>query len=297
MNAVGRLPEQNESPENLPPTKTYLVRTMLAMIRVSVTRSNRSFHDMPFVFLILVSPMLYFLRFRGLLKTPIGTVRISSQESMRSFVYGLFKTHFWYLRKMGEFLPRTHLFSNVFDVGACLGDFTLAMARQCGRIIAVEPGAENFSILCSNLRINSITNVTPLNVAAHDGSNELRLSGNASDLRVSRLGVGQHVKGVSLDTVIADLGIDYVDLIKIDVQGHEKVVLDGLANALAKHRVRLVIVEVHAQRNVAVEDVTSLMGFYGYNLVTRDNYFFHQSQLYFSDDRAVWNKVLSDFKK
>lgn len=58
----------------------------------------------------------------------------------------------------------------VIDVGAHVGLFTLKVARMArrGLIIALEPHPFTFSLLKLNLKMNSIMNVVPLNLALSD---------------------------------------------------------------------------------------------------------------------------------
>src|SRR6266568_3985196 len=87
------------------PTLAYLVKTMAKIWIYAVKRSPESYHDLPFLFFMFVAPLFYMMKFRGVLSTPIGRVRIKDQESMRSFTYGLFKTRFWYMRKLRDIAP------------------------------------------------------------------------------------------------------------------------------------------------------------------------------------------------
>src|SRR2546422_10780741 len=230
------------------PPRGYLMKTFFGMILYAIRHSKSPSQDLPFLLTIFAASLQYIWRFVGLLSTPVGKCRITNQESMRAFTYGIFKTRFCYLRKLAELLPGKPGFTTVVDVGANLGDFTLAMAKYCDRIVSVEPGIANFNELCSNIKINSLEGVIPLNVAAHDSAQELALNGNNSDLWVSEFGDGQKVMGIPLDRIILSQGIELVDLIKIDVQGHEIAVLKGMTEILNGHQARMVIVEVHIKR-------------------------------------------------
>src|SRR5438128_2092366 len=131
------------------PSRAYLMKTMIGISMHAIRRSTGSYQSLPSLFMIVTAPLMYLLRFRGIFNTPIGKVRISNRESMRSFAYGFFKTRFWYLRKLNELVPRPLYFHTVVDVGACVGDFTLALSKDSGKVIAIEPGTENFETLCA----------------------------------------------------------------------------------------------------------------------------------------------------
>ena len=174
-------------------------------------------------------------------------------------------------------------FPVVVDVGACLGDLTMAMSNVSGKVLALEPGTQNFRSLCSNIAVNSMGNVTAKNVAAHDRTEEVRLSGNSSDLHVTSGSLGQRVRGESLDSIVAEEGIERIDVLKIDVQGHERSVLRGMEGMLGRHQVKLMIIEVHPNLKVPIQEVTSLVNSHGYRLLARDDYFFDQVHFYFGD--------------
>jgi len=232
------------------------------------------------VFLILVAPLLHALRFKGDLRTPVGKLNIEQNNILRWSIYGLLKTRFSYMRMLDSSRFRNHSRSTILDVGANLGDFTLAASKSTRKIISIEPGKENFAILSSNLRINSLKQAIPLNIAAHDSSAILSLTGNGADLSVSDFNGGEHTKGMTLDDVLTIHHIEHVDMVKIDVQGHEIKVLRGLSDSLKRHRIGLAIVEVHSHRNVKASDVVSFMQSHGYELVATDNVF-GRPQLYF----------------
>jgi len=268
---------------SLGPTRSYIVRTMFAMIVEATKRSGTSPKYLSSLLMMVLSPIPYLLRFRGVLRTPFGKILVTRQESMRCFVYGMFKTRFWYLRKLDQLTGGRQFFPVVVDVGACLGDLTMAMSSVSGKVLALEPGTQNFRSLCSNIEVNSISNVVARNVAAHNCTEEVRLSGNSSDLHVTSGSLGQRVMGESLDSIIEEEGIERIDVLKIDVQGHERSVLQGMEGLLGKHQVKLMIIEVHPNLKVPVQEVTSLINSHGYRLLARDDYFWDQVHFYFGD--------------
>jgi len=240
-----------------------------------------SYRDFPFLILILVAPLLHVLNFRGELKTPMGKFLIQRNNILRWTVYGIFKTKFSYMRKLESAQFRNMPCSTVLDVGANIGDFTVAILSKARQVLSVEPGRENFDILRSNLRSNSVSQVIPVNVAAHNSFEELTLIGNGGDLRVSRLNGGEHAKGMPLDHILQTYGFDHVDLLKIDVQGHEMKVLEGIRGSLKHHTAGLVIVETHPQRKVEATDIINFMQEFGYHVLATDYLIGKRPHLYF----------------
>lgn len=260
----------------------YLLKVYVAMLLFALKRTCVTREDLLSWFFMLSAPLLYVLGFKGELRTPVGRLLVANRAILRSFVYGFFKTHFAYMHELRALLPMDSFFLVVVDVGANIGDFTLAMRNLAGRIVAVEPAEENFSALTANLRVNNVNNVVPVKLAAHDREEEVFLQGESSDMYVARGKKGQSVRGMPLDLIFRRLGIRSADLVKIDVQGHERLVLSGMHGLLKGKSVKFLIVEVHLKRGVSVDVVVSFMQAHGYRLIHKDAYLFDQPYLYFT---------------
>lgn len=129
----------------------------------------------------------------------------------------------------------------VVDVGANLGYFSLLASKlvgPAGTVIALEPNSENCRLLLSSLRLNGISNVALLPVAAgeapgwayyatHVGSNGGLVD---DDELLSRFGTV--VPTFRLD----DLVDRKVDFLKMDVEGAEGRVVQGASRIIEKDR-------------------------------------------------------------
>jgi len=259
----------------------YILKQYLTMLLFALRRTRIARKDLHNWFFLLSAPLLYILDFKGELKTPSGRLSVINRGILRSFAYGFFKTRFAYSHGL-RILQFVKFFPVIVDVGANIGDFTLATRNIAGKILAIEPAEENFLALSKNLRINHANNVLPLRLAAHDREEYVFLRGESSNMYVARESKGELVKGVPLEAIIQKLGIKSIDLLKIDVQGHELCVLSGMRSLLQKKLVRLLIIEVHLKRGVSVNNIVSFMKNYGYHLVHKDDYLFDQPHLYFA---------------
>jgi FkbM family methyltransferase len=264
----------------------YLLRSYVGMLLFALRRTRATLEDF-FIWLFMLSaPLLYIFRFKGILKTPIGRFVILDGKFLRSVTYGLFKTRFAYLHKLRTFYPKNSFLRVVVDVGANLGDFTLGIRNVAEKVVAIEPQKDNFLVLQANMLVNGVNNVVCLKQAAHFKEEDLVIQGEGSNAYVSapRSGVikGQKVKGISLAYTISKLGITDIDILKIDVQGHEMAVILGAGYLLRGKFVKLLILEVHLKRGVSIQDIVSLMKTYKYSLVCKDNYLFDQPHLYFA---------------
>lgn len=270
------------------PRVGYLIEIYLTIFLDALKRSRFTRKDLSGLIFLVIAPFFYFSGAK-IIKSPIGLLYIGEREFLRSIVYGFFKTHFCYLKYVGMISPKSH-FSVIVDVGANLGDFALETSYMADRVVAIEPGGQNFRNLEENLKINCITNILPLNLAATDSCRRVFMEGNSSDLFVSSEGLGEAVSGFPLDTVCDKLAIQNIDILKVDVQGHEMSALAGMSRLLGKKSAKIVVVEVHLKRGIRTDDVVSLMGRYGYFLGHKDDFLFSQPHLFFTTTNHAKSK-------
>jgi len=143
----------------------------------------------------------------------------------------------------------------VVDAGANIGLSTLGFARIAwqGRVVAIEPSGASFGFLVENLERNRIHNVLPIRVALSNTAGSVRLLEDEEFMAGTRIvapdaataAPGVEVQASTLDDLLERAGVAAVDLIKIDVEGHEPEVLAGAAVTLARHR-PLCIVEFNS---------------------------------------------------
>jgi FkbM family methyltransferase len=149
--------------------------------------------------------------------------------------------------------------SVAIDVGANLGEWTIPFARAVGpegRVLAIEPAPRNAAALASTLAVNALhhAEIVRCAVGNRDGVAEFAVplvSSARADTGTARIGPASEgyealcVPVRTLDSVAAKRGLDRLDLIKIDVEGHERRVLDGAAATLDRYRPSLVIETGH----------------------------------------------------
>ena len=128
------------------------------------------------------------------------------------------------------------------DVGANVGYHTVRAAQAVGRgrVLAVEANPENARLIVHTVEANGLDNVEVLPFAlaghlghvtfgSHIGSNGGFL---ASDAATASSGRGTLVPTIAMDS----LGLERVDVVKIDVEGAEALVIDGSVEVIARHR-------------------------------------------------------------
>jgi len=127
------------------------------------------------------------------------------------------------------------------DAGANVGVYSvlMALAMAEGAVHAFEPGPETYERLVLHTHLNRAKNVTPIQRALGDQPGRLALtdssqgdSGKAS-LRAQPQGsMVAEVEVTTLDAHMESLGLTALDLLKIDVEGHEPALLRGAQHAL-----------------------------------------------------------------
>jgi FkbM family methyltransferase len=139
----------------------------------------------------------------------------------------------------------------IVDIGAFIGLYTVAFANRIGpsgQVIAFEPDPKNFETLCRHVDLNGIRGRVELHqLAVTDTDGPVPYHGDGgSEAHVSRgWGPGTTTAcGITLDTAVAGRSID---ILKIDVEGHEEEVLRGGTNLIADGTTapRAIFIEVH----------------------------------------------------
>lgn len=129
----------------------------------------------------------------------------------------------------------------VLDIGANKGYYTLMcrnLVGSSGRVVAVEALPLTSSYLVANLRLNGFTDVVVCNLGVGESERTEYLNYNVAALGCSTLHgrpmldekVGTQRLEIPVrttDSLLEEIGLDEVNLLKIDVEGHELSVLRG----------------------------------------------------------------------
>jgi FkbM family methyltransferase len=126
----------------------------------------------------------------------------------------------------------------VVDAGANIGAHTVALARLAGHVIAFEPFKFMYHVLCGNVALNGLTNVTAFNYALGAAHRTIKvpfldytIDGNFGGLALGGFEQGASVRVVPLDEVCP-----VVQFIKADVEGMEGDVLKGAERLIRECR-------------------------------------------------------------
>ena len=171
----------------------------------------------------------------------------------------------------------------MIDIGAHMGMYTLTASKlvgDSGVVVALEPSSREFQRLALHVNLNDLRNVRCIQVAASSASGEATLkiasewnSGHNTfgeffnpDVEIIR---EERVLTQTLDAVVSAQKLDRVDLIKIDVEGHELHVLAGAVETLTRFRPRILIEvseETLRRQGASVEAVLEFLTGHGYVL-------------------------------
>ena len=129
----------------------------------------------------------------------------------------------------------------VIDVGANVGCLSFQAAQlvgEQGRVIAIEPNPDNVQLLYAGILLNHWTQVHVMPCAAWDAPGIMSLKGGASNTYLvppGPLDEGRsYAQLVRLEEALA--ATERIDLIKIDVEGHEPRAIRGAHGLIEKHR-------------------------------------------------------------
>lgn len=134
------------------------------------------------------------------------------------------------------------------DIGANIGIYSVRYSPYFKRVLAIEPNPITYRLLEANLILGQCKNTVPLCFAAssHEGTSKLtvRQDGNLGWSSLEHLSRDQDVDHFELDVVTQTLEVlagkyapgSRVDLVKVDVEGHEVAVLEGAQKILIRDK-------------------------------------------------------------
>lgn len=133
------------------------------------------------------------------------------------------------------------------DVGANIGFITVRAARALGsrgNVIALEPHPGRYAALRRNIELNELTNAVALPYAAGSSTGSGTIyepipSLGPHPLDVSMTNVGGaaiQVETRTVDGILQEFPESRLTLVKIDVEGFEPEVIDGMADTLRNRR-------------------------------------------------------------
>lgn len=162
------------------------------------------------------------------------------------------------------------------DAGAYHGWYAITASRivgDLGRVLAFEPNPDAYALLVCNIALSGCPNVWTVEAALTDSEGDGLLYQGPVDGGSSGLAPMEGWRGQAkvalrrLDSVLAELGIRRVDMMKVDVQGAEASLLRGAMGMLQAWR-PIIIFEIDAtaarEMGVPTTEAWDLLVRFGY---------------------------------
>lgn len=141
----------------------------------------------------------------------------------------------------------------IIDIGAYVGTFTLKAllaVSEGGKVVAVEPSPANMKYCKRNCR--HFPNVVFVQKVITDKVGRAKLylsSGGACHSLIYPHKHSREVEATTVDSLVKDLGLAKVNLIKLDIEGANLMALAGAEETLKRSEVRLAVAAYHKQPN------------------------------------------------
>jgi FkbM family methyltransferase len=170
----------------------------------------------------------------------------------------------------------------VCDVGANLGDTSLPLASRVGpngKVFCFEPLPENITRLRANQSANGFSQVVicPFALTSSPCTLEIEIiegqPGMSGVTNGQTAGKTVQVPGIPFDQWADENGVSTVDVCKIDVQGHELEVLEGMRESIKSKRITSFIIE-HEGTVSNDEPVFAFLTRNGYSIYRIENRYF-----------------------
>ncbi len=251
-------------------TKTQMLRQIEEYEKLAASSILKRFINRPYNYLLAMSyrKLGYHLLKKGLsvnTNTFWGApLRLTLPSAMDIYITGG-KTHNSEIR-LCKFLAQYLNTGNCFlDIGANVGFFSL-LAAECvgptGKVLAMEASTETFQLLYQNLE--SLKNAKPFHLACADESSQIELIefpvlyNEYNTLESQQYADEVWFKKIRANKILVEAikGDDFIaqqsiapHMIKIDVEGAEARVIDGLTNTLTMQTPIVIMEFINSSKN------------------------------------------------
>jgi len=168
--------------------------------------------------------------------------------AMHMFLWGIYEPELSL-----AFVSKLKAGMTVVDIGANKGYFSLLASRAvrpAGRVVSYEPLPRNFVDLAETASMSGHANWTcraaaisarRADVMLKDSALELGHSGWAAVASDGTIAID----AVTLDDECQDLALGQIDVLKMDIEGHEAEALNGMRECLRHRRITNAFLELH----------------------------------------------------
>lgn len=165
------------------------------------------------------------------------------------------------------------------DVGANLGIHSIFASKVAKEAYAIEPHPTNIAHMCLNRRQNNVgfkifscafsseqgyaKLPAPISESSVDGSASINGDVSCKDHLYVKSEVG--------DLLFATQNLEVPSIVKIDVEGAEKDVIEGLSDTLNHEQCRIIYCEIHEKLGVQYEEIVNILRSYGFVVEAIEN--------------------------
>jgi FkbM family methyltransferase len=194
----------------------------------------------------------------------------------------------------------------LWDVGANMGCYSIFAARRGIKVLAFEPSAFNYYLLCKNIEINDLSETVYAYCLAFSDVNDLGvLNMTNTDLGGAINEFGTELKeveiadqarevifrqgtiGRTIDDLITSSGFSVPNHIKVDVDGIEQKIIHGARATLRRREVKSILIELDEKNADHVRDVIEIMGSSGLELTQKR----HSEMIEDSPFKSAYNYI------
>lgn len=161
------------------------------------------------------------------------------------------------------YLVNRKRYRHVLDLGANIGLHSIILSKCGFEVRAYEPDPQHFQILSRNLEMNNCSNVQAFNAAVSSNTGEkefVRVLGNTTASHIAGSKANPYGELEHFIIRVEAIGplITWADLVKLDVEGHEKEILLATNSEHWQNTDALIEVENKNNAKFLYEHFTSL---------------------------------------
>lgn len=187
---------------------------------------------------------------------------------------------------------------NIIDVGANFGYHTIFFSKEVSEnVYGFEPQHQNYQLLEYNIKNNNVSNAIIYNLACGNDKCDVKMpiiqttnQVNMGDFTPNIITTKHY--SITKSILLDEFDFPQIDLIKIDVQGWEKLVLLGSSKLLTQYKPTLIVEFEYFQLSKTNTTCNDL-----FNYIRSQNYYiFYLEYEYPSDHVCVHNDNLKEFR-
>ena len=158
-----------------------------------------------------------------------------------------------------------------FDVGANVGLYSLFADKKGCKVFSFEPAAKNFSSLIDNIYLNK-SNIMPYCIGLSNAENLKHINlvstiagdsqhnlDEKSKIYSRKYLYKQGIFSTSIDSLIERFNFPIPNHIKIDVDGHEKQIIQGAQKTLRSKKIKSLMIEINFKDKDEVQSITRIL--------------------------------------